>query len=199
MTSLFECCVLLLSCRLYFSSLHDDYPPFWYTRRSIYKAVLPFLINWNEKLGSESNRMTMDHELVFEYSSSDAINTLPNTIIYCKSGKYMNIRLKTFISTGASNRSFYSIFWKRFDHLETLLTIHRPKKVLSAGSLCRPLVPSLSLNAPKGPSYYPKSIMLQLQVCHVNASQKKKTNKFQGPNLVLTPHKVMGQDFYFTP
>ena len=43
----------------------------------------------------------------------------------------------TFTSTrsaGASNRSFYPIFNKKFDHLETLLTIHRPKKVLSAGS-----------------------------------------------------------------
>ena len=47
-----------------------------------------------------------------------------------------------YISTGASNRRFYTIFNKMFDHLETLLTIHRPKKVLSAGSLCGPLVPS---------------------------------------------------------
>ena len=45
-------------------------------------------------------------------------------------------------STGASDRNFYPIFNKRFDHLETLLTICWPKKVLSAGSLCRPLVPS---------------------------------------------------------
>ena len=36
----------------------------------------------------------MDHELVLEYSSSGAINTLQNTIIYFKSGKYMNIRLR---------------------------------------------------------------------------------------------------------
>ena len=74
-------------------------------------------------------------------------------------------------STGASDRSFYPIFNKKFDHLETLLTIHRPKKVLSSGSLCGPLVPSL--NAPKGPSYYPKSIMLQFQICyhsHLNVS-----------------------------
>ena len=52
-------------------------------------------------------------------------------------------------STGASDRSFYPIFNKKFDHLETLLTIHRPKKVLSAGSLCRPLVPSPQSKCPK--------------------------------------------------
>ena len=46
------------------------------------------------------------------------------------------------LSTGASDRSFYLIFIKRFDHLETLRTIHRPKKIWSAGSLCRSLVPS---------------------------------------------------------
>ena len=51
--------------------------------------------------------------------------------------------LKTFTyGTGASDRSFYPIFNKRYDHLETLLTIHRPKKALPAGSLCGPLVPS---------------------------------------------------------
>ena len=52
-------------------------------------------------------------------------------------------------STGASGRSFYPIFNKRFDHLETLLTICRPKKVLSAGSLCGPLVPSPQSKCPK--------------------------------------------------
>ena len=36
--------------------------------------------------------------------------------------------LKSKYSTGASDRSFYPIFNKRFDHLESLLTIHRPKK-----------------------------------------------------------------------
>ena len=46
------------------------------------------------------------------------------------------------LSTGASDRSFYPIFNKKFDHLETLRTIHRPPKILSAGSLCRSLVPS---------------------------------------------------------
>ena len=36
----------------------------------------------------------MDHELVPEYSSSAAVNTLPNTIIYLKTDKYLNIRLR---------------------------------------------------------------------------------------------------------
>ena len=53
------------------------------------------------------------------------------------------------ISTGASDRSFYSIFNKRFDHLETMLTICRPKKFLSAGSLCRCLLPSPQSKCPK--------------------------------------------------
>ena len=37
-------------------------------------------------------------------------------------------------STGASDRNFYTIFNKRFrNHLETLLTIHRPKKLCQLG------------------------------------------------------------------
>ena len=48
-------------------------------------------------------------------------------------------------STGASDRSFYPIFNKRFDHLEILLT----QKVLSAGSLCGLLVPSPQSKCPK--------------------------------------------------
>ena len=38
-------------------------------------------------------------------------------------------------STGASNRSVYPISKKTFENLETLLAIHRPPKVWSAGSL----------------------------------------------------------------
>ena len=52
-------------------------------------------------------------------------------------------------STGASDRSFYPIFNKKFDHLKTLLTICRPKNVLSAESLCRPLVSSPQSKCPK--------------------------------------------------
>ena len=50
---------------------------------------------------------------------------------------------------GASDRSFYPIFNKRFDYLETLLTKRRSKNVLSAGSLCGPLVPSPQSKCPK--------------------------------------------------
>ena len=66
------------------------------------------------------------------------------TIFLGKRGKRWNF-LETFsvyCSTGASDRSFYPIFNKRFDHLEILLTICRPKNILSAGSLCGPYVPS---------------------------------------------------------
>ena len=69
-------------------------------------------------------------------------------------------------STEASNRSFYPIFKKRFVHLQTLLTIHKPKKVLSDGSLRGPLVRSSQSKSPKGPSYYSKSIMLQFQISY---------------------------------
>ena len=51
-------------------------------------------------------------------------------------------------STEASDRSFYPIFNKMFDHLETMLTICRPKTVLPAGSLCGPLVPSPQSKCP---------------------------------------------------
>ena len=54
-----------------------------------------------------------------------------------------------YSSKGASDRSFYPIFNKRFDDLETLLAICRPKKVLSAGSLCGPLEPSPQSKCPE--------------------------------------------------
>ena len=75
------------------------------------------------------------------------------------------------ISTGASDRSFYSTFNKRFDHLETLLTICRPKKVFSAGLLCGPLVPSPQSKCPKRTFMCPKSIMLQFQICYQSSSK----------------------------
>ena len=52
-------------------------------------------------------------------------------------------------STGDNDRSFYPIFNKRFDRIETLVTIHRPKKVLSAKLLCGPLVTSPQSKCPK--------------------------------------------------
>ena len=41
----------------------------------------------------------MDHGLVPENSSSAALNTLPNTIIYLKAVKYLNIRLRQIYET----------------------------------------------------------------------------------------------------
>ena len=38
--------------------------------------------------------MTMDHEHDFENSSSAAVYTLSNTIMYLKAVKYLNIRLR---------------------------------------------------------------------------------------------------------
>ena len=61
---------------------------------SSYIAALPFLINWNERWCSESNILTMDHKLILENSSSAAVYTLPNTIIYLKVEKYLNITLR---------------------------------------------------------------------------------------------------------
>ena len=41
-------CVQLLSFRLYYFSLHDDYPPFLYIMRTIYIAALPGLDNYHK-------------------------------------------------------------------------------------------------------------------------------------------------------
>ena len=68
-----------------------------------------------------------------------------------------------YISTRASGRGFYPIFNKTFDHLETLMTIHRPKNVLSAGSLCGPLVSSPQ-------SICPKRTFILPQKCHASVS-----------------------------
>ena len=54
----------------------------------------------------------------------------------------MDVLYGSNYSTGASERSFYHIFNKKFDDLETLLKICRPKNLLSAWSLHGPLVPS---------------------------------------------------------
>ena len=87
-------------------------------------------------------------------------------------------------STGVSNKTLYPIFNKRFDHLKILLTIHTPRNVFQLGHCVGLQGPVPSLNAQKGPSYYPKSIMLQFQICyhsHLNDSQKIKTNiNFRG-------------------
>ena len=58
------------------------------------QTVLPFSINWNEKQCRESNILTMEHKLVLENSTSAAVNTLLNAIIYLKVIKYLNIRMR---------------------------------------------------------------------------------------------------------
>ena len=68
-----------------------------------------------------------------------------NTTSCCYIYKYKDIT----DSTGPSDITFYPNFNKMFDHLETMLTICRPEKVLSAGSLCGPLVPSPQSKCPK--------------------------------------------------
>ena len=95
------------------------------------------------------------------------------------------------LSTEVSNKNLYPIFNKRFDHLKTLLTIHTPRNVFQLGHCVALQGPVPSLNAQKGSSYYPKSIMLQFQICyhsHLNDSQKIKTNiNFRGQAQVRPP------------
>ena len=47
-------------------------------------------MNWNKKRCTESNILTMGHELVLGKSSSAAVYTLPNTIIYLKVVKHLD-------------------------------------------------------------------------------------------------------------
>ena len=58
-------------------------------------------------------------------------------------------REKMYFTNSTGDRSFYPTFNKRLDHLETLLTIHRPQNKLSPGSLCGTLVPSPQSKCPK--------------------------------------------------
>ena len=120
-------------------------------------------------------------------------------------------------STGTSDISFYPILSKRFDHLEILLTIYRHKKVLSAGSLCRPLVPSPQSKRLKRTFMLPQVLpqvlpfMLPQVSCFsfkyaIKATEmfdvKRKLTflqlKFQGPSMAQTPCKLLGQGLYFT-
>ena len=65
-----------------------------YTIESFYIAALPFLINGNEKRRSEYNIQTMDYKLVLENSSTATVNTLPNTVIYLKTVKYKELKVR---------------------------------------------------------------------------------------------------------
>ena len=118
-------------------------------------------------------------------------------LIMCKNSLIKEIRLISKFATYRSQR-FYSIFNKRFDHLETLLTICRTKKVLPAGSVCGPIVSIPSLNAPKWPCY-PESIMFQFQICYQsywNVSWKTKINiNFKGQTWVRPPAKCWVKGF----
>ena len=51
-----------------------------------------------QKCCSKSNMVTMDHKHFPENSSSAALNTLPNTIIYLNALKYLNIRLRHLLT-----------------------------------------------------------------------------------------------------
>ena len=101
-------------------------------------------------------------------------------------------------STRASDRSFYSIFNKRIYHLETMLAIWRPKKVLSPGSLCWPLAPSPQSKCLKR-IMLPQSITLQFQIgyqSHWNVSCKTKTSiNFRGQTWVRPPAKFWVKGF----
>ena len=71
------------------------------------------------------------------------------------------------VQQGATE-AFTSFLTKFFltKHLETLLTLHRPKMFCQLGHCVGLKCPSLNLNAPVGPSYSPKRIMLQFQICY---------------------------------
>ena len=111
-------------------------------------------------------------------------------------------------SAGASDGSFYHIFNQCFYHLEKLLKIQSTKRFCQLG---HSVVPFPNLNAPKGPSHHPKSIMPQFQICyhsHLNVSWKMKTNiSFRGQAWVrpstkcwvkgfILPHRCHAPNFY---
>ena len=50
--------------------------------RYICKVAEPFLINLNENRCSQSNTVTMDHDLVLENSSSAAVNTVESHYLF---------------------------------------------------------------------------------------------------------------------
>ena len=111
MASLFQYYEQLISCKLYYFNLHDDYSPFLlhYTTWSTSTEVLPWLVNWNEEQCSESNILIMNHELFHGNSSSVVVYTLPNIITYLNAIKYWNIRLRQIYET---NMELKIMVWK---------------------------------------------------------------------------------------
>ena len=96
--SLFQSCVLLLSSKLYYFSLHDNHPPFLYSVIYLHSNASIFdKLKW-EKQYSKCNILTMDHKRVPENFSSPAVNTMPNTIICLKVLKYLDIRLRHLLN-----------------------------------------------------------------------------------------------------
>ena len=75
---------------------------------------------------------------------SNQLETFDNFDFVQKENRYF------YYGTGASDRSFYPIFNKKFDHLETLLTIQIPKKEFVSWVTLRPLVPSPQPKYTKG-------------------------------------------------
>ena len=74
-----------------------------------------------------------------KYFGTVSSHLFPNDMNHKEETRLFEEPRKLANSTGAWNRSFYPIFNKGLYHLETLLIIYRPKKGLSAGSLCGPL------------------------------------------------------------
>ena len=113
-------------------------------QRGIYRSILWNIDSISQASGTEScARMRNNFHLQIVQSFSE------EKLVFFKKKKLLFWLQSSPFSTGASNRSFNPVLNKRFDHLETLLTICRPKKVLSAGSLCGPLVPSQQSKCPK--------------------------------------------------
>ena len=122
---------------------------------------------------------------------------------------YLSVVPHVFIWYSSKRQKFLPLFCKSFDHLETLLTICRPKKVLSAGSLCGRLVPSPQSKCPKKTFVLPKknhvSVSNMLSKPLKCLMENENWHKFQGPNLgpakcwfkgFILPHKYHAPNFY---
>ena len=109
-------------------------------------------------------------------------------------------KVSKYIKNGCRDGSFYPISSKRFDHLETLLTVRRPKKVSSAVSMCRPLVLSPQ-------SKCTKKTLILLQKYHFSVTFHRnwkltcisgaKPGTLRVKDFIL-PHKYHAQNFYRT-
>ena len=102
--------------------------------------------------------------------------------------KSRNTVLKIFISRPLAN---------------TTPSLHNtdPKEFSQLGHCTGLQSPLANLNAFKGPSYYPQSIMLQFQICyynHLNDSQKTKTNiNFRGQAWVRPLQSAKSRSLFY--